>query len=127
MKSEIQALLHKARDSQQAALLLKQEGYLDFAASRAYYALFYAAESLLLDRGLSYSSHAAVIAAFGKEFAKTNDLDSRFHRYLIDAHDLRNIGDYDIGPGITEMQVQELFHWVDEVIVTAESFLSSML
>jgi hypothetical protein len=40
----------------------------DFAASRAYSSLFYTAEALLLSRGLSYSSHPAVIASFGKEF-----------------------------------------------------------
>jgi len=79
MKDEIKVLLQKARDSLQAAELLKQGGYLGFAASRAYYTLFYVAEALLLDRGLSFSSHSAVIAAFGKEFAKTGVLDPKFH------------------------------------------------
>ena len=47
--------------------------------------MFYLAQVLLLSRGLSFSSHAAVIAAFSKEFAKTGVLDVRFHRCLIDA------------------------------------------
>jgi uncharacterized protein (UPF0332 family) len=47
VKPEVRELLVKARDSQRAASLLQRELYLDFAASRAYYALFYAAESLL--------------------------------------------------------------------------------
>ncbi len=67
MTPEVRALLDKARASHEAATLLRREGYLDFAASRAYYALFYVAEALLLERGLSYSSHSAVIAAFGRE------------------------------------------------------------
>jgi uncharacterized protein (UPF0332 family) len=40
MKPEAEALLHKAHESLYAAELLEQEGYLDFAASRFYYAMF---------------------------------------------------------------------------------------
>jgi uncharacterized protein (UPF0332 family) len=85
MTSEIQALRQKAHQSQQAVESLRKDGFLDFAASRAYYTMFYLAQVLLLSRGLSFSSHAAVIAAFSKEFAKTGVLDVRFHRCLIDA------------------------------------------
>ena len=73
MKPEIQALLDKASQSLQAAELLKREGYLDFAASRAYYAMFYAAQALLLDRERSFSHHSAVIAAFGKQLRQDAD------------------------------------------------------
>jgi uncharacterized protein (UPF0332 family) len=124
MKDEIKVLLQKARESLQAAELLKQEGYLGFAASRAYYALFYVAEALLLDRGLSFSSHSAVIAAFGKEFAKTGVLDPKFHRYLIDAQDIRNVGDYGIGSSVTLDQVQEVLCWAQEFLSAAEKILS---
>ncbi|MGQ9490571.1 MAG: HEPN domain-containing protein [Anaerolineae bacterium] len=70
MKPEVQALLQKAHASRKAAGLLAEQDYLDFAASRAYYAQFYTAEALLLSQGLAFSSHAAVIAAFGREFAR---------------------------------------------------------
>ena len=90
MKTAVEALLAKAARSRRAAALLGEQDYLDFAASRAYYALFYVAEALLLAEGLSFSSHAALIAGFGKTFAKTQRLAPRFHRYLIDAQDIRN-------------------------------------
>jgi uncharacterized protein (UPF0332 family) len=38
-----------------------------------------------------------VISAFGREFSKPGLLDPKFHRWLIDAQDLRNIGDYGVG------------------------------
>jgi uncharacterized protein (UPF0332 family) len=57
----------------------------------------YAASGLLANLNLSYSSHSAVISAFGREFAKSGKLDSKYHRWLIDAQDLRNIGDYGVG------------------------------
>jgi uncharacterized protein (UPF0332 family) len=85
MRPETLALLDKAHQSLQAAVNLKRDGFSDFAASRAYYAMFYVAEALLIEQGLSYSSHAAVIGAFGQMFAKTGKIDARFHRYLLDA------------------------------------------
>ncbi len=38
--SEIEALLERAADSLAAARTLLRDGFFDFAASRAYYALF---------------------------------------------------------------------------------------
>jgi uncharacterized protein (UPF0332 family) len=124
MKPETQALLEKARQSLQAAGNLKRDGFTDFAASRAYYAMFYIAEALLLEQGLSYSSHAAVIGAFGKLFAKTGRLDARFHRYLLDAQDTRNVGDYGIGPGIATEQVEEILLWAEDFLKAAEALLA---
>ena len=69
MKPDAQEFLQKARDNLAAAQLLQRERFWDICASRAYYAMFYTAEALLLERGLAYSSHSAVIAAFGREFA----------------------------------------------------------
>ena len=124
MKTETRALLDKAQQSVQAAGNLKRDGFRDFAASRAYYAMFYVVEALLIEEGLSYSSHGAVIAAFGKLFAKVGRLDNRFHRYLLDAQDTRNIGDYGIGPGVSMQQVEETIGRAQESIEAAEALLS---
>lgn len=56
--------------------------------------MLYLAQAFLLDRELSFSKHSAVIAAFGKEFVKTGVLPTEFHRYLIDAQEMRLIADY---------------------------------
>jgi len=77
--------MEKARRSQRAAAKLFKDGDVDFAASRAYYSLFYTAEARLFSRGLSFSSHSAVIANFGKEFAKTGMLNPKFHHYLTES------------------------------------------
>jgi uncharacterized protein (UPF0332 family) len=47
MTSGIEALFTKARESLAAAQVLIKDGYYDFAASRAYYAMFYVASALL--------------------------------------------------------------------------------
>jgi len=69
VNADIMAQINKAQESLSAAELLLDQGYGEFAASRAYYAMFYIAEALLASRGQSYSSHAAVQAAYGREFA----------------------------------------------------------
>jgi uncharacterized protein (UPF0332 family) len=70
--------------------------------------MFYIASAFLLSRGLSYSSHAGVISAFGQHFARTGLVPIEFHRYLIEGQDSRNIGDYDsIGPGIAQSRATE--------------------
>ena len=61
-------LLEEARESVRAAKLLLQSGHPGYAASRAYYAMFYAASAFLEGQGLRFSSHSAVIAAFGPTF-----------------------------------------------------------
>lgn len=72
-----------------AARGLLRDGYPDFAASRAYYAMFYVAGALLATRGLSYSKHSTVIVALGREYAKEGRLDAKFHRWLIAAQNLK--------------------------------------
>jgi uncharacterized protein (UPF0332 family) len=125
MTSGIEALLAKAKKSLAAAKLLTRDGYHDFAASRAYYAMFYVASALLADLGQSYSSHAAVISAFGREFAKTGRLDSKYHRWLIDAQDLRNIGDYGVGSQVPKEYAETVCDWATQFISAAEGFLQS--
>ena len=85
MTKEQKQLLVKARESLKAAELLASNDLLAVSASRVYYAMFYIAQAFLLGDELSFSSHAAVISAFGRLFAKTNRVPTEFHRFLIRA------------------------------------------
>jgi uncharacterized protein (UPF0332 family) len=123
MNPEITALIKKAKRSQQAASKLFDDGDIDFSASRAYYSLFYIASALLLSRDLSFSSHSGVIANFGKEFARTGDMNPKYHNYLIEAQDRRNIGDYSLVVEVTEEQIREMLEWAKEFIAAAEDYL----
>lgn len=87
-------LLFKAQRSLDAANLLLQGGHPDFATARAYYAMFYSAEAALEEKQLAFSKHSAVIAAFGREFAKPGLVPVELHRFLIDSFSVRNAGDY---------------------------------
>jgi len=123
MNAEVQKLLDKADHALHAAELLLQGGETDFAVGRAYYAMFYTAQALLLDKGLRFSKHTAVRSAFGQHFAKTSTLDPKFHRWLIDAFDERIRGDYATGKPITGEDVEELMAQAREFLDTARRLL----
>ncbi|AUB82409.1 HEPN domain-containing protein [Candidatus Thiodictyon syntrophicum] len=87
-------LLAKAGRAIRAATRLPADADIDFGASRAYYAMFYCVQALPAEKGLHFSKHSGAIGAFGAHFAKTGELDPRYHRWFLDAFDKRQLGDY---------------------------------
>jgi len=75
---EIAANLERAETSIRAAKDLVAGGYDDFAASRAYYAAFYAATAVLLCEELEFGKHSGVIAFIHREFVKTGKLEDKY-------------------------------------------------
>ncbi len=107
MRKELEELTNKAKENMEAARLLRDKGFFDIAISRCYYAMLYSAEAVLLTKDLKFSKHQAVIAAFGKYFAKPEILDKRLHRYLLDAFEERLESDYGPFGTIEEEMVNE--------------------
>jgi len=77
----------------------------------------------LLQRGQVYSSHSAVISAYGKEFARSKELDPKFHRFLIASQNTRWIGDYGIENNVTSSDANQAIGWAEEFINVAEKYL----
>jgi uncharacterized protein (UPF0332 family) len=119
------AFLNKAEQFIRSARMLSDNGDYDSAISRAYYAMFYVAEALLGQLGLSYSSHKAVISAYGLHFAKTRQLDPRFHEALINAFDKRQLGDYTTSSGLTKTDADRLLTTATEFVDAARQWLES--
>lgn len=124
MTPEQQALIDKAERSLQAARGLLDQQFFDFAASRAYYAMFYVAEALLNAQGLSFSSHAGVISAFGQYLARPGIVPIELHRQLIDAQALRIRADYDIDPNLSLQDAQSLIQQAANFLAIARQVLS---
>lgn len=61
---------HARQAIETGELVLAHEDYIT-AVNRAYYAIFYAANALLVTKGLERSKHSGVIAAFRQHFVKT--------------------------------------------------------
>ena len=124
MTSEQQLLLAKAQRSLKAAEQLIQRDFYEYAASRAYYSMFYVAEALLDKEGLSFSSHAAVISAFGQVLAKTRKVPPEYHRYLIDAQAQRTQADYDLQPDFSLQDAQTLVAQAQAFIALGTQYLN---
>lgn len=117
-------LLEKARRSFEVAEGLLKDGHADFSVSRAYYGCFYVAEALLLFERIRLSSHAQVVAQFGRHFAKTGELDARYHRLLIDAFRLRQVADYSAAPEtVSEDDARHTIREGKEFLDAARDFL----
>lgn len=125
MSPEQLDLLLKARQNLGAARVLLDNGYPDYAASRAYYTMFYIAEEFLAGEGMSFSSHAAVISAFGRDFARTGRVPVEFHRFMIDAQDLRNAGDYGQLNAVTAQQATDQITNAEQFLELAENLIGS--
>lgn len=121
--NEVRALIEKASRSFDAADRLLEAGDADFAASRTYYGYFYVAEALLLDEERSVSTHAGVIGEYGRLFAKTGRLDSRFHRLLHRAFRARQAADYDTDFDLSVADVRELLEEGRNFLAAAQAYL----
>ena len=120
---ELNAMLAKARQYLDSAETLRQSRDYDSAVSRLYYAMFYCAEALLLSQGLTFSSHKAVIAAFGHHFVKTNRLPVEMHRWLRGGFEKRQVGDYEFVTRFGDADVIALQEQAREFVTNTAEFL----
>lgn len=120
------ALLKKAREGLAAAQYLVAGGYYDFAVARAYYAMFYAAQALLLEQGRSYSQHGSLLSAVGQYLVKTGQIPAHLHRNLINAYNARIEGDYEPGGKFTAADTTLHITHAEEFIALAEAKLGAL-
>jgi uncharacterized protein (UPF0332 family) len=96
----------------------------DFSAAvnRAYYAMFYAANALLVTRGLERSKHSGVIAAFRQQFVKPGLIRADYSRYFGEALDERHTADYELEPIDFDTAGRNLAHAI-EFVAETEGYL----
>jgi len=123
MKETTRQLFVRALDAIEAAEILVTNNKVDFAAGRAYYAMFYTAEALLNEKGFQFGKHGNVIGAYGQHFAKTKELDPKFHRWLLTSFDQRQIGDYSFDPNVEINVVVQMIHQAQEFLETAKKYI----
>jgi uncharacterized protein (UPF0332 family) len=85
--------------------------------------MFYVAEALLLARGLAFSTHSAVIAAFGREFTRTGVVPAELQRYLTRAAGVRIVSDYQVVSQLTEHEVSQHIDRAERFLSVGEEFL----
>lgn len=97
MEIEIKWLLERANESMHAAELMIQGSLLHSAVSEGYYAMFYAAQALIMKKGENTSTHKGVLTRFSALYIKTGELDRSLGVALSQAFAARGKADYEIG------------------------------
>ena len=94
-KQRIERYLALARRVLRTGHLALDDGDYITAVNRAYYAIFYAANALLVTKGLERSKHSGVIAAFRQHFVKTGAIEVEYSDFYGAVMEDRHKGDYD--------------------------------
>ncbi len=100
-----------------AAVLFEIEDY-DSSASRSYFAMFYAAQALLVERRVGTSGGIRV--AFGDAFVRSGEVPEEAGVAFDHAHDLMEVADYAHSFGVQKPQAEE-------VLQSAEAFVTMII
>jgi len=115
-KNYAKASLERAEKALKSAKLLQENGELEDAASRAYYAMFHAARAILFSKGITAKTHRGTISIFDEKIVKQHILSEEYADTLRKAFDLRQKSDY-------ELYAQPNVEVIKETIKNAENFL----
>lgn len=119
-QEEIRREIERSTKSIGAAERLFEDGFLEDAISRSYYAILHAAKAVLLFENVQVDSHEAVKRLFGLHLIKTSKIDSKYSKILREQQDDRYLADYDVAFSPESERVQRR-------IEDAKDFLEAML
>jgi uncharacterized protein (UPF0332 family) len=123
-KALIEYRLEQADESLDSAQLLLDHKKYRPSVSRAYYAMFYAVQALLIRRQIVTSKHSGAIALFNREFVKNNIFDREFSQWLQEAFDLRQRADYREMFIVTEVRAKSILENARKFVMEVRSNLS---
>lgn len=121
--NEIKSLISRSERYMKSAGLLIKDGDYESAVSRVYYAMFYCIEAVLLTKELSFSSHKAVISAFGEHFVKTGIFPKNMSKAITLAFEKRQFGDYEFTFVITKEEAEEILRQGQNFITAIIKYL----
>ena len=124
LSSEVRANLERAEQAVNAARKLSADGYYDFAASRAYYSVFYASSALLLHEGMEFRKHSGVIAAIHQHFIKPGKLEKEYGKNLNWLFELRSVGDYGVTAHVPKSDAEQAIDAANSFLQKARSMLN---
>ncbi|HWN43869.1 MAG TPA: HEPN domain-containing protein [Thermoanaerobaculia bacterium] len=123
LTERIKAGFARANEKLAVAKHVLAAGYPADAVSPAYYAVFHAAEAVLLVEGDEPRSHEGLKTLFGLRFVKTGRLPAEMASILRELKDERESSDYSIFPAITAEEGERAVASAARFIVTLEAFL----
>lgn len=125
MKKDIELIIEKSVRALKSAQREFDAGDYDYACSRAYYAVFYLLEGVLLLEGKAFSKHSAVISVFNKDFVKTDKFPVEFSKHIKYLLKRREIGDYSFSIRVKEEDAKKCISKANEIFDKTSIYLKS--
>lgn len=117
--------LKQADEALSEARLLQDAGHYRGAISRAYYAMFYAIQVLVVQNKVKVSKHSGVISYFDREFVKPGIINKKFSKWLHRLFDLRQDADYGDMFEPSEEQCQQAVEQASEFVLRIRDYFES--
>jgi uncharacterized protein (UPF0332 family) len=123
MKNEIEVVIDKSNRAIKSARREYKAGDYDYACSRAYYAVFYLLEGVLLLDNKRFTKHSAVISFFNKDYVKTNLFPMEFSKHVKYLLKRREIGDYSLSIRVGEEDARNCISKAEEIFKVISDYL----
>ncbi len=117
--------LSQADEAVSEALLLQEAGHHRGAVNRAYYAMFYAIQALVVQNKVRVSKHSGVISYFDREFIKPGIFDKKFSKWLHRLFDLRQDADYGDLFEPSEDQCRQAVEQANQFVIQIKDYFES--
>lgn len=119
MERKIEALLSKSQKYLRSAAVLFELEDFDSSASRAYFAMFYVAQALLLSETEAFSSKQGIRSSFVRQFVEHGPLPPRAGEAFERASDLQEVGDYAFDHAVSRSDAEH-------ILSESEAFVNSI-
>ncbi|MBL7164447.1 MAG: HEPN domain-containing protein [Anaerolineales bacterium] len=120
---EIILYLDNAREMLEVAQVMLANDFYPSAINRAYYAIFYAANALLVTNNMTQAKHSGVISVFRQHFVKTGLIDPEFSKIYGRAMEDRHESDYELESPISKEDAQENLNGAVKFVSEVERWL----
>lgn len=125
-KELIKGYILKAETKLEVAGRLFISGDYEDAVSRAYYAVYHAAQALLLSEGEKAETHKGVITLFSLLFVKTGRFNRNLGKFLANLKDDRESGDYEVFSYIDRETAEAALGGAEEFIKESRLYLAKI-
>ncbi len=126
-KALIEGYIQKAEKKLAVAERLFRSGDYEDAVSRAYYAVYHAAQALLLTEGQEAETHKGVVTLFGLLFVKTGKFSKQIGKYLANLKDDRESGDYEVFSFVDSETAEQALLEAKEFLKETKSYLQKLI
>ncbi|NLA23448.1 MAG: HEPN domain-containing protein [Bacteroidales bacterium] len=110
-----------------AAKLLIENGYYNSAINRLYYSIFYVVSALLVLNEIDSQTHSGLRSQFSQHYIKTNILDKKYGKLLVQLYDWRQQGDYDSLCDFSKKTLLELIEPINEMLYVVENEINKTI